>query len=74
MLRQALDTATPTLRDIAKAAGVGYHAVRQYRLGARTPDPTAVRALAAALDRQARTLKRLADQLVNTAPKGGKTR
>jgi transcriptional regulator with XRE-family HTH domain len=49
MLVQVLDAATPTLRDIAREAGISYHAIRRYREGARTPHPAVLRKLALAL-------------------------
>jgi len=53
LLRELLDLATPTLRDVARAAGISYHAIRQYRLGERTPAPAVLARLAGALERHA---------------------
>jgi transcriptional regulator with XRE-family HTH domain len=61
MLRTLLDLATPTLRDVARAAGISYHAIRQYRLGERTPSPPVRRAIVAAVRRQAGRLAKSAD-------------
>jgi len=48
MLAQLLDLATPTLRDIAKEAGVSYFAIRSYRRAERTPTPAVLKRLAEA--------------------------
>ena len=49
MLRNMLDL--PTLRDLAREAGISYFAIRQYRQGQRTPPPTVLARLAQALHR-----------------------
>lgn len=63
----ALDAATPTLRDVAVHAGLTYHAVRRYRLGDRTPEVQVLQRLARALRDQARQLDRAAAQLFRVA-------
>jgi len=63
LIPDALDTATPTLRDIAKWAGASYGLVRAWRLGTRTPTPDRQRKLAQALRKHARRLDKLADRL-----------
>ncbi len=63
LIPDALDTATPTLRDIAKWAGPSYALMRAWRLGTRTPTPDRQRKLAEALRRHARRLDELADRL-----------
>jgi transcriptional regulator with XRE-family HTH domain len=66
MIAKALDTMTPTLRDVAGRIGATYGAVRSYRLGSRTPPPATVRKLAAALRAQGVELLRIAKQLDET--------
>ena len=63
LLSKALDVATPTLREIARDAGVSYGAIRMYRAGQRTPSPKVRRAIVAALRKQSRRLAKLADEL-----------
>ena len=63
MLAKTLDLATPTLRVLARKAGISYHAIRQYRKGMRTPPPVVVRRLAKALRAQSGTLARAAGGL-----------
>jgi hypothetical protein len=63
LLRDALTTLTPSLRAIAREAGLGYHAVRRYREGARTPARTVLRQLVHVLRNRADRLSRLADAL-----------
>jgi transcriptional regulator with XRE-family HTH domain len=72
LVQRALDTATPTLRDLAGRAKLSYHAVRQYRLGARTPGRSVLRKLARVLRKQARDLLREADRLDRVADRNGK--
>ena len=67
MLQKALDSSTPTLRDLAAQAKVSYHAMRQYRLGARTPSAVTLRRLARVLRRQAKGLERHAAALEKLA-------
>jgi len=67
VLTRALDAATPTLRDLARSIQLSYHAVRQYRLGARTPSADVLRKLARALRHQARQVGRYADALEREA-------
>jgi transcriptional regulator with XRE-family HTH domain len=63
MLRHLLDLATPTLRDLAREAGISYHAIRQYRKGERTPSPTVLARLAGALRRHSLRVARRAAAL-----------
>jgi transcriptional regulator with XRE-family HTH domain len=67
MLANVLDFAAPTLREIAAQAGISYHAIRQYRLGERTPPPAVIRRLAKALRTRGGKLQQLADQLERQA-------
>ncbi len=63
MVPQLLDAVTPALVEIAGEMGFGYHAIRKYRDGLRTPPPKVCRALISAARRRARQLERLADAL-----------
>jgi transcriptional regulator with XRE-family HTH domain len=63
MLKQALEAAIPTQPELARAAGISYHALRQYRKGLRTPSPDVIRRIARALRQQGGKLQRLADEL-----------
>ncbi len=63
LVPDALDTATPSLRDIAKWAGISYALMRAWRLGTRTPTPYRQHKLAQALRKHARRLDKLADRL-----------
>ncbi len=67
MLRKALKAATPSLREVAHAAGLTYHAIRLYQAGQRTPALDVVRRLAKALRGQSRELAKLADELEQAA-------
>jgi transcriptional regulator with XRE-family HTH domain len=67
LLREALDAVRPNLRELGDQAGVTHHAIRQYRLGARTPSPQVLRRLAGTLRYHARKLERYADRLVKLA-------
>ena len=66
-MKQVLDTATVSLRDIASWAGVSYETARSWRIGRRHPSPDAQRQLAAALRKHARRLDRLAARLERRA-------
>jgi len=63
VLVTALKSATPSLRQIARRAGVSYPAVRMYVRGHRTPAPAVVQRLARALRAQGKRLAKLADKL-----------
>lgn len=65
---QLLDLATPSLRDVARDAGVSYFAIRQYRRGQRTPSPDVLRRLAKALRHRGDGLARAA-ALFEAAPR-----
>lgn len=67
MLAKALETATPTLRDVAQWAKLAYGTVRAYRLGSRTAPPEATRAIARALRAHAKGLLEAADRLDSEA-------
>ncbi len=61
VIQKALATACPSLRDVARAAGVSYAAVRSWKLGTRVPTSTG--RLPRVLRKQAGQLLALADQL-----------
>lgn len=67
MVRKALEAVIPKQPDLAKAAGISYHALRQYARGQRTAPPDVVRKIARALREQGKRLAKLADQLEATA-------
>ena len=67
MIAKALETATPTLRDVADWCGVSYHTVRSWRLCARTAPPTMRLQLARVLRRRAERLEEFADRLERSA-------
>ena len=67
MLQQALKAAIPTQPGLAKAAGISYHALRQYRKGLRTPSADVIRRIARALRQHGGKLQRLADALERAA-------
>jgi transcriptional regulator with XRE-family HTH domain len=67
MLRKALDAATPSLREIAREAGISYHAIRLYRAGIRTPKPKALQALIRALRKHTGQVSKLVDALERAA-------
>jgi len=67
MISQALDLATPTLRDVARWCGVSYHAVRMYRARERGMPPEVRRRLAKALRAHARRLVAMASRLEASA-------
>ena len=74
MLKQALETAIPTQPELAKAAGISYHALRQYRKGERTPSPAIIRRIAQALRSHGARLTRVADELEAAAERTPRTR
>ena len=63
MISKALELATPSLRDLAGRARLGYHAIRQYRIGNRTLGREGLRRLARVFRTQAKTLEREAAKL-----------
>jgi transcriptional regulator with XRE-family HTH domain len=63
MLKEALKAAIPTQPELAKAAGITYHALRQYRKGLRTPSPEVIRRIARAIRQHGGKLQQLADAL-----------
>lgn len=74
MIRKALEAAIPTQPELARAAGISYHALRQYRKGERTPPPQVVKAVARALRKQGGKLQQLAAELEATARAPTRTR
>jgi len=67
MLANVLDAVAPTLRDVAREAGISYEAIRSYRKGLRTPPAPVVRRLAKVLRARGGKLQQLADQLERQA-------
>jgi len=63
MLTKVLDYAAPSLKVLAKQAGITWFAIRQYRRGQRTPPPAVIRRLAAVLHARGGKLRTLAAQL-----------
>ena len=63
MLAQVLDYAAPSLKVLAKQAGISWYAIRQYRRGQRTPTAAVIRRLAGVLRARGGKLKTLAAQL-----------
>ncbi len=61
VVSEALEVATPTLRDVAARVGVSYASARAWRTGARIPKPIGHRRLAAVLRKQADKLHKMAD-------------
>ena len=67
----ALKTATPSLRQIARRAGLSYSAVRMYVRGHRTPAPTIVRRIAKVLRARAAKVAKLAEELEAASKRRG---
>jgi transcriptional regulator with XRE-family HTH domain len=63
MLANVLDYAAPTLREVARDAGISYEAIRSYRKGLRTPPPAVIKRLAVVLRARGGRLTKLAAQL-----------
>ncbi len=63
LVSDALDAATPTLRDVAAWVRTPYATVRAWRAGDRKPSPDATRKLVRALRRHAKLIQRFADRL-----------
>jgi len=63
MLANVLDAVAPTLREVAREAGISYEAIRSYRKGLRSPPPAVIRRLAAVLRARGGKLRTLAAQL-----------
>jgi AcrR family transcriptional regulator len=63
LLAQVLDFAAPSLREIARDAGISYGAIRHYRKAKRTPPPAVIRRLAAVLRARGGKLRTLAAEL-----------
>ena len=51
VLVKVLEHATPSLRELARQAGISYRAIRAYRSGQRTPPRQVLRRITAALRR-----------------------
>jgi hypothetical protein len=66
-IQRVLRDVTPTLRDIAKMAGVSYSAMRAYRAGTRKATASVLEALGTALIHQAALLARHGRQLRDEA-------
>ena len=69
LIARALETATPTVEDIAAKLAMSSSALRRYRLGNRTPPPALVRRLVRLLHDQAQRLERLGAQLDHAVTK-----
>lgn len=69
VLVKVLEHATPSLRELARQAGISYRAIRAYRSGQRTPPPQVLRKITAALRRHSARLQRMASEL-ETAGQG----
>jgi len=67
MISKAIEAAFLKQPALAKAAGISYHALLQYRKGARTPSPAVIRRLAKALRTQGARLAQLAAELEQAA-------
>ena len=63
VLVNALKGATPSLKDLAREAGLSYSAVRMYIRGKRTPSRDAIGRIAKALRARGRRMAQLADEL-----------
>jgi transcriptional regulator with XRE-family HTH domain len=63
IVAQALRTASPAMEDIARSVGLTSAALRQYRLGARTPSSDVIQRLARTLRTQAGRLLAIARRL-----------
>lgn len=63
VISQAIKAAFIRQPELAKAAGISYSALRQYRLGQRTPSPDVARRIAKALREQSGKLKKLAAEI-----------
>jgi transcriptional regulator with XRE-family HTH domain len=71
LIVRALQTASPSVEEIAARLGLSTSALRYYRLGKREPSADTVRDLAAVLRRQAAKLEVMAEQLEKTIHRGG---
>ncbi len=67
LLHKAIEAAFLKQPELARAAGISYHALRQYRKGQRTPAPAVIRRLAQALRQQGKRLAQLAAELEDAA-------
>jgi hypothetical protein len=73
MLAHVLDAVAPTLREVARDAGISYEAIRSYRKGIRTPPRAVIQRLVRVLRKRGGKLQQLADQLERQA-NGPRTR
>jgi AcrR family transcriptional regulator len=69
VIAKVLDFAAPSLKEIAREAGISYGAVRHYRKAKRTPPPAVIRRLAAVLRARGGRLRSLAAQLEQASGK-----
>jgi transcriptional regulator with XRE-family HTH domain len=67
VLHKAIEAAFLKQPELARAAGITYHALRQYRKGERTPSPAIVKRIAKALREQGTKLGKLAAELERLA-------
>lgn len=74
VISKAIEAAFLKQPALARAAGISYHALLQYRKGARTPSPAVIRRLAKALRDQGARLAQLAAELEQAAEKAHKPR
>jgi len=63
MLAKVLDYAAPSLKVLARQAGISWYAIRQYRRGQRTPTSAVIKRLAVVLRARGGQLRTLAAQL-----------
>lgn len=70
MVTKGLKLATPSLKDVAREAGISYHAARAYSKGQRVPSAEVRQRLASAFRGIAQDLADVADELEGSA-KGG---
>jgi transcriptional regulator with XRE-family HTH domain len=69
MLANVLDAVAPTLREVAREAGISYEAIRSYRKGLRSPPSAVIRRLAAVLRARGGKLRTLAAELEQASGK-----
>jgi len=67
VLATGLSTATLTLRQLAREAGVSIYAARLYKRQERTPGAPVIRRIAKVLRNRAQRLARVAEQLERVA-------
>ena len=67
MLAKVLDFTAPTLRELARDAGISYEAIRSYRKGQRTAPAAVIRRLAEVLRSRGGRMRELAGELERLA-------